>query len=67
MITWGGIGSSRCSHKDASDGYEGRPAGARRTLEEHAGDPRPHVYTRDELEQARTHDRSAAGHIGTDL
>jgi len=32
------------------------PAFARATLEKHAGDPRPHLYSVEELEQARTHD-----------
>jgi deoxyribodipyrimidine photo-lyase len=38
------------------DRYEGLPDWARATLERHASDPRPHVYSADELEAARTHD-----------
>jgi deoxyribodipyrimidine photo-lyase len=38
------------------DSYAGLPAWARRTLVEHAGDERTHVYTRGQLEQAETHD-----------
>jgi deoxyribodipyrimidine photo-lyase len=56
LITWREIGYNLCSHQDDYDRYESLPDWARRTLEEHAGDPRPHVYTREELEQARTHD-----------
>lgn len=38
------------------DRYDGLPAWARATLAAHRGDPRPHVYTRAELEAAGTHD-----------
>lgn len=38
------------------DRYEGLPAWARATLEEHVADRRRHVYSRQELEAARTHD-----------
>ena len=38
------------------DAYRGLPAWARKTLEKHKRDSRPHVYTRSELECAQTHD-----------
>ncbi len=38
------------------DSYECLPDWARRTLAEHANDPRDYVYTRRQLENARTHD-----------
>ncbi len=38
------------------DAYSALPDFARRTLSEHSDDPREHVYTRDELEEAQTHD-----------
>ena len=38
------------------DSLEGCPDWGRKTLEKHKNDPRPWVYTREELEQARTHD-----------
>ncbi len=38
------------------DAYECLPEWARRTLEEHADDPREYNYTIEELENARTHD-----------
>ncbi|OPX72887.1 MAG: Deoxyribodipyrimidine photo-lyase [Methanoregulaceae archaeon PtaB.Bin152] len=38
------------------DRYEGLPGWARKTLSEHAGDPREYVYTEAEFEDARTHD-----------
>jgi deoxyribodipyrimidine photo-lyase len=39
------------------DDYAGLPAWARATLDAHRADERPHVYTREQLEAARTHDR----------
>jgi len=38
------------------DRYIGFPEWARKTLEVHAGDPRPHRYTLEEFEAADTHD-----------
>jgi deoxyribodipyrimidine photo-lyase len=38
------------------DEYDKLPGWARKTLADHASDPRPHLYTRDQLEQAKTHD-----------
>lgn len=38
------------------DSYEALPAWARRSMEQHENDPRPHVYTRAQLEAAETHD-----------
>lgn len=38
------------------DSYAAMPDWARRTLAEHAGDPRPHLYTREQFEAAQTHD-----------
>jgi deoxyribodipyrimidine photo-lyase len=39
------------------DDYAGLPGWARATLEAHRSDRRQHIYTRDQLENARTHDR----------
>ena len=38
------------------DAYESLPAWARTTLDQHRHDPRPHLYSRVQLEAARTHD-----------
>ena len=38
------------------DTYESLPAWARATLEKHGEDTRPYLYTREELDGARTHD-----------
>jgi deoxyribodipyrimidine photo-lyase len=56
LVTWRELGYNFCSHRDDYDRYESLPAWARRTLEKHAGDPRPHLYTVEQLEAARTHD-----------
>lgn len=40
----------------AYDSYEALPAWCKKTLAIHAGDKRPHLYTREQLEQATTHD-----------
>lgn len=57
LVTWRELGFNMCAHRPRDyDRYESLPAWARQTLEEHAGDPRPHVYGLDALEGARTHD-----------
>ena len=44
------------THNPHYDALVGCPNWARETLSKHANDPREWIYTRDELEQARTHD-----------
>ncbi|UCF69636.1 MAG: deoxyribodipyrimidine photo-lyase [Acidobacteriota bacterium] len=44
-------------HNHDYDSYKSLPEWARKTLDRHRGDPREHVYTRSQLEAARTHDR----------
>jgi deoxyribodipyrimidine photo-lyase len=44
-------------YADGYDTYAALPRWARETLEAHAADPRPRLYTAAELEQGRTHDR----------
>lgn len=39
------------------DSYEGLPEWARKTMSKHQDEERTYVYTRDQLEQAQTHDR----------
>ena len=43
-------------HEPRYDRYEGVPQWARRSLAEHAGDARKHVYTLEQFEACRTHD-----------
>ena len=45
---------------DAYDAYESLPDWARATLDAHASDYRPHIYSLDQFERAQTHDASAA-------
>ena len=56
IITWRELGFHFCRHRSDYHQYESLPAWARKSLFEHAGDPRPHIYTEEEFEQARTHD-----------
>ena len=50
------LASNYCLYNRRYWTVEGLPAWARATLEKHADDPRPHVYTRDALAAAATHD-----------
>jgi deoxyribodipyrimidine photo-lyase len=45
-----------CHHNPDYDRYEGLPAWARRTLEDHLDDPREHLYDLEQFETAQTHD-----------
>lgn len=45
-----------CYHNAAYDSVDGFPNWARQTLEQHAQDPRTYLYSRDQLENAETHD-----------
>jgi deoxyribodipyrimidine photo-lyase len=56
LITWREVGFNMCHLREGYDRYESLPEWARRTLDSHAGDPRPHRYTLEELEAAATHD-----------
>ena len=57
MITWRELGFVFTHHHPTSyDHYESLPSWALTTLAEHADDPRPHVYTLEELERGLTHE-----------
>jgi len=56
LITWRELGRNYCHHVPDADRYETLPGWARQTLAEHARDERPHVYSRADFEEARTHD-----------
>ncbi len=56
LITWREVGFNTCAYLDGFDRYESLPDWALQTLDEHADDPREHVYTLEEFEHARTHD-----------
>lgn len=57
LCTWREIGFNMCQREPNYDRYESLPAWARKTLADHAADPRPKLYTFEELEQGRTYDK----------
>lgn len=56
IVTWRELGFTVCTHMDNYDRWESLPEWARLTLEEHAADPREHVYDLETLTAAETHD-----------
>jgi deoxyribodipyrimidine photo-lyase len=56
LVTWREVGYNFAAHRDDVDRYSSLPGWARATLEKHSGDPRPHVYSLEQLEGASTHD-----------
>ncbi|MFZ5718522.1 MAG: deoxyribodipyrimidine photo-lyase [Pseudomonadota bacterium] len=50
------LAMNHCFQAPDYDRYEVLPEWARKTLAEHAGDERPHLYTREQFEAAETHD-----------
>ena len=56
LVTWRELGFNFCAHRDDYDRFESLPEWAQATLEQHASDRRPHVYTLEEFELAETHD-----------
>jgi deoxyribodipyrimidine photo-lyase len=56
LITWRELGFNFCFYKEDYQSYESLPDWAKKTLEEHAGDPRPYLYSQEVLERAGTHD-----------
>jgi len=56
LITWRELGYNMAAKRDDYDQYESLPGWARATLEKHARDRRPHVYSLEEFAAAATHD-----------
>lgn len=56
LIIWRELARNFCWYNPLYNSYEGIPRWAKETLEEHAKDPREHLYTLEELEFAKTHD-----------
>lgn len=57
LVTWREVGFNLCFHLPHDYmRYESLPLWAQRTLDEHAADRRAKLYTRQEMEQARTGD-----------
>ena len=58
LVTWRELGYNHCARNPATfDRYESLPDWARKTLEQHASDPRPSAYTLEELAASSTHDK----------
>ncbi len=56
LVTWRGLGHVFCHHEPKAGTFASLPAWAQKTLTDHASDPRPELYTREQLERAATGD-----------
>lgn len=56
LRTWREIGFNFCVHRKDYDKYDSLQPWAKKTLADHANDPREHLYTLEQFEQAQTHD-----------
>lgn len=56
LVTWRELGFVFQHHRPDYDRYDSLPDWAKQTLEKHRSDTRPVVYSREQLEGARTHD-----------
>jgi deoxyribodipyrimidine photo-lyase len=56
LVTWREVGFNMCHLREDYDSYESLPDWARRSLEAHEADPRPHRYSHAQLEAAATGD-----------
>lgn len=56
LVTWRELGFNMCSRREDFDRYESLPEWAQTTLRIHETDPRPVVYSFDQMRNARTHD-----------
>jgi len=55
-LTWRELSHNFCHWNPKHRTLSAAPAWARKELDEHSADPRPHLYTLEQMEQARTHD-----------
>jgi deoxyribodipyrimidine photo-lyase len=56
LVTWRELGFNMCWQREDYDRFESLPDWASKTLSRRATDPRPYLYTLEELESGRTHD-----------
>lgn len=56
LITWRELGFNMCFRNRKYDRWESLPDWARKTLADHAADPRPVVYDRETMLRSETHD-----------
>ena len=57
LCTWREIGFNMCWREPNFDRLESLPAWAQQTMDEHAADPRPHVYSLEQLDASETYDK----------
>jgi deoxyribodipyrimidine photo-lyase len=57
LVTWREVGFNMAWQRDDLEQFESLPEWAKATLAQHGRDRRPHLYTLEAFEQARTHDR----------
>lgn len=56
LVTWRELGFNCCANRPDHDQYDSLPDWARASLDEHADDPREHVYALEQFARAETHD-----------
>jgi deoxyribodipyrimidine photo-lyase len=56
VVTWRELGFNMAANRPDHREYESLPDWARQTLEAHAGDARPHLYSIEDFQAAATHD-----------
>jgi len=56
LIVWRELGLNFCAHRADYQSFASLPAWAQKTLSEHRADERPRLYSRAQLEAARTYD-----------
>ncbi len=56
LITWRELGYNMCWQRDDYDQYDSLPEWAKKSLAEHADDPRKRLYSLPQFESAETHD-----------
>ncbi len=56
LLTWRELGLNYCAHSSDYCGFSSLPAWSQKTLQEHARDPRPALFSRERLEAAETYD-----------
>ncbi|GAB5402548.1 MAG: deoxyribodipyrimidine photolyase [Aureliella sp.] len=57
LCTWREIGFNMCARERKYDRLETLPDWTQKSIAEHADDPRQYVYSLEEFEQAKTHDK----------
>lgn len=56
LITWRELGYQLCNRRDDYQLFDSLPEWAQKTLNHHADDPRPYLYSAEDLAAAQTHD-----------